>query len=77
MSFTAIVMMAVLFSCSVEKNTGMSRGYHNLTSHYNTYFNGKEAYKKGAVAAIVEEMVSDTGIPQIEVRDSRDSREPS
>jgi UDP-N-acetylmuramoyl-L-alanyl-D-glutamate--2,6-diaminopimelate ligase len=33
----------------------------------------KEAYKKGAVAAIVEEMVSDTGIPQIEVRDSRDA----
>lgn len=46
-SLTAIMMMAVLFSCSVEKNTGMSRGYHNLTSHYNTYFNGKEAYKKG------------------------------
>ena len=47
MSFTAIVMMAVLFSCSVEKNTGMSRGYHALVSHYNTYFNGLEAYKKG------------------------------
>ncbi len=46
-SFTAIVMMAVLFSCSVEKNTGMSRGYHGLISHYNTYFNGHEAYKKG------------------------------
>ncbi len=39
--------MAVLFSCSVEKNTGMSRGYHELVSHYNTYFNGLEAYKKG------------------------------
>lgn len=25
----------------------MSRTYHNLTAHYNVYFNGKEAYKKG------------------------------
>jgi UDP-N-acetylmuramoyl-L-alanyl-D-glutamate--2,6-diaminopimelate ligase len=33
----------------------------------------KEAQKKGAVAAIVEEVVSDTGIPQIEVKDSRDA----
>ncbi len=39
--------MAVLFSCSVEKNTSLSRGYHDLTSHFNTYFNGKESYKKG------------------------------
>ena len=39
--------MAVLFSCSVEKNTGMSRSYHALTSHYNIYFNGQEAYKQG------------------------------
>lgn len=40
-----IVMMGVLFSCSVEKNTGATRGYHALVSHYNTYFNGYEAYK--------------------------------
>ncbi len=47
MGFTAIMLMATLFSCSVEKNTSLSRNYHNLTSHYNTYFNGKEAYLKG------------------------------
>lgn len=34
-------------SCSVEKNTSLSRNYHNLVSHYNIYFNGKEAYQKG------------------------------
>ncbi len=34
-------------SCSVEKNTGMSRNYHNLVSRYNIYFNGNESYKKG------------------------------
>ncbi len=36
-----------LLSCSVEKNTSLSRNYHNLTSHYNIYFNGNESYKRG------------------------------
>ena len=36
-----------LFSCSVEKNTSLSRNYHNLISHYNVYFNGEESYKRG------------------------------
>ncbi|HDS07000.1 MAG TPA: tetratricopeptide repeat protein [Bacteroides sp.] len=31
----------------MEKNTSLSRNYHNLTSHYNVYFNGNESYKKG------------------------------
>ncbi len=34
-------------SCSVEKNTSLSRFYHNLSSNYNIYFNGKEAYITG------------------------------
>lgn len=42
-----IVIMGALFSCSVEKNTGATRGYHALVSHYNIYFNGHEAYKAG------------------------------
>lgn len=33
--------------CSVEKNTGASRFYHNLTSKYNIYFNGLESYRAG------------------------------
>ncbi|MCP4309863.1 MAG: tetratricopeptide repeat protein [Bacteroidetes bacterium] len=44
---TAILMIVAAFSCSVEKNTSLSRNYHNLTSHYNIYFNGIESYKKG------------------------------
>ena len=36
-----------LVACSVEKNTSLSRNFHNLTSHYNIYFNGNESYKKG------------------------------
>ena len=31
----------------MEKNTSLTRNYHNLTSHYNIYFNGLESYKKG------------------------------
>ena len=31
----------------MEKNTSLSRNYHDLTSHYNVYFNGEEGYKQG------------------------------
>lgn len=34
-------------SCSTKKNTLTRRAYHNLTAHYNAYFNGKEAMKEG------------------------------
>lgn len=37
----------IVASCSVEKNTSLSRNYHHLVSHYNIYFNGEESYKKG------------------------------
>lgn len=37
----------MLYSCSTQKNTGLSRSYHNLTAHFNVLFNGNEAYKKG------------------------------
>lgn len=40
-------MLILLGSCSVEKNTGLSRNYHNLLSRYNIYFNGNESYKNG------------------------------
>lgn len=32
-----------MFSCSQQKNTIIHRGYHNLTSHYNGFFNGRLA----------------------------------
>ena len=48
---SALLILCGLLSCSVEKNTSLSRNYHNLTSHYNIYFNGNESYKKGIVSA--------------------------
>jgi tetratricopeptide (TPR) repeat protein len=33
--------------CSTQKNTFINRNYHNLTAHYNVYFNGNEAMKAG------------------------------
>ncbi len=36
-----------LNGCSTARNTAGSRFYHATTAHYNTYFNGKEAFDKG------------------------------
>ena len=36
-------MLLVMASCSTKKNSFTRRIYHNLTSHYNVYWNGKEA----------------------------------
>lgn len=43
------VHLLLVFSsgCSVQKNTGMSRAFHNLTARFNVLFNGKESFKKG------------------------------
>jgi tetratricopeptide (TPR) repeat protein len=41
------LLIVLALNCSVEKNTGMSRNYHNLVSRYNIYFNGIQSYKKG------------------------------
>ena len=37
----------LLTTCSVEKNTGGTRFYHNMTARYNIYFNGYENFKEG------------------------------
>ncbi len=36
-------MLLVMTACSTKKNSFTRRWYHNLTSHYNVYWNGKEA----------------------------------
>ena len=36
--------------CSTRKNTAGTRFYHALTTRYNVYFNGHEAYKAGLAA---------------------------
>ncbi len=38
-----LLLVFVLVSCSTKKNSFTRRLYHNLTSHYNVYWNGKEA----------------------------------
>lgn len=45
--FITLILICGLGSCSVEKNTSLSRNFHNLVSHYNIYFNGKESYERG------------------------------
>lgn len=40
-------LFVVATSCSNQKNTSLSRGYHNLTSRYNILFNGRESFEKG------------------------------
>jgi len=42
-----IFVALFIYSCSTKKNTAVTRTYHNLTSYYNVYFNGKEALKSG------------------------------
>ncbi|MFC2086601.1 tetratricopeptide repeat protein [Bacteroidota bacterium] len=40
-------LFLVLVACSTEKNTIVTRSYHNLTGHYNIFFNGFESYNRG------------------------------
>ena len=42
-----VFVVVVTGGCSTEKNTRTSRAYHNVTSHYNVYFNGKESLNAG------------------------------
>jgi tetratricopeptide (TPR) repeat protein len=41
------VTIIVMYSCSNEKNSIVNRSYHNTTSRYNGYFNGKESVNEG------------------------------
>ncbi|MCL2510545.1 MAG: tetratricopeptide repeat protein [Bacteroidales bacterium] len=48
----SIVMLLVVLcvgasSCSTKKNTFINRNYHNLTAHYNVYWNGNDALVEG------------------------------
>ena len=44
----ASCLLLLFFSaCSTQVNTWGSRHYHELTTRYNIYFNGHEAYKQG------------------------------
>ncbi|MFT3737534.1 MAG: tetratricopeptide repeat protein [Breznakibacter sp.] len=51
-SLAFVAVISLLASCSAQRNTRMSRSYHNLTAHYNVYFNGNESFKKGEAGTI-------------------------
>ena len=42
-----LVGICIFACCSTKKNTFRTRAYHNVTSRYNIYFNGREAFKNG------------------------------
>ena len=46
----SIIMLLLLVSCSIKKNTPATRAYHALTAHYNTLYNGQVAYLEGSEA---------------------------
>jgi tetratricopeptide (TPR) repeat protein len=41
------ILLLLNAGCSTKNNTFISRSYHNLTTHYNIYWNGEEAFKEG------------------------------
>ena len=47
MTLGCVIGLLLLSGCSTKKNTLTRRMYHNLTSHYNIYFNGDMAIKDG------------------------------
>ena len=42
-----LISILLINACSTKKNTPIRRTYHNVTAHYNAFFNGREAYKEG------------------------------
>lgn len=44
--FCVIIISFLLLACSQERNTLLSRTYHNTTAHYNAYFLAREKMKE-------------------------------
>lgn len=42
-----LILCILLIRCTTQKNTFITRTYHNTTAKYNILFNGSESYKKG------------------------------
>lgn len=47
-----LAIMTGMLSCSAKKNTFTRRVYHNITSRYNVYFNGKESLNEGRIELV-------------------------
>jgi len=42
-----VIVLMIAGSCSTKKNTVVTRNFHNLTSHFNVYFNAYDSYYQG------------------------------
>ncbi|MFH1935993.1 MAG: tetratricopeptide repeat protein, partial [Bacteroidota bacterium] len=45
--FFLLAGLIMISGCSTKKNTFTRRSYHNLTSHYNVYWNGMDQLRQG------------------------------
>ena len=43
-----LIITALLTACSTKKNTWSRRAFHNITAHYNGWWNGNESLKEGS-----------------------------
>jgi tetratricopeptide (TPR) repeat protein len=43
----SILTIVIVASCSTQKNTLVTRAYHQTTARYNTFFNGRESFRSG------------------------------
>ncbi len=48
-TITLLLFVSLFSGCTTEKNTRASRAFHNVTSHYNIYFNASESVKNGVL----------------------------
>lgn len=56
--FAIVLAALVLVSCSTKKNTWTRRTWHNMTGHYNVWWNGNQSIKEGE-QALRESVVDD------------------
>lgn len=57
-SIVALMLVLVVNSCSTKKNTWTRRAYHNVTCHYNVYWNGMVSLDEGKVL-LSEKVIDD------------------
>ena len=50
--FIILVLLNGLSACSTQKNTKMSRGYHQMKTKFNIYYNGANSFQEGELAII-------------------------
>lgn len=47
-----LVMMTVFMACSTKKNTAITRGFHQMKTKYNIYYNGAISFNEGEQAIL-------------------------